>query len=110
MRRKIELYIGGLQADLDDQNLILFNYAFTDLETPSAVKNSFSKQVTLPGTPANAKIFGHSARVDRTAGYGGATGVQFNPGKKTPFTIYDEKRCMIERATCAWIPCFGMVR
>lgn len=97
MRRKIELYIGGIQADLDDQNLILYNYAFTDLETPSAVKNSFSKQVTLPGTPANAKIFGHTARVDRVSTGGNGVGVGFNPGRKTSFTIYDEKRCVIER-------------
>lgn len=91
MRRKIELYIGSRRADLDDQGLVLYNYAFTDLEKPTAVKNSFSKQVTLPGTPGNAAIFGHAGRVDRRTGGG------FNAGQKTPFRIYDEKGCIIER-------------
>lgn len=84
MRRKIELWIDGQQADLNEQGLVLFNYAFTDLENPTAVKNSYSQQVTLPGTPANADIFGHIAIADRRAGSG------FNPLRRTPFTIYNE--------------------
>ena len=91
MRRKIELYIGECRADLDDQALVLYNYAFTDLQAPTAVKNSYSKQVTLPGTPGNAAIFGHPSRPDRrTSGDEAVTGPAFNPGRKTPFTIYDE--------------------
>ena len=91
MRRKIELYIGTRRADLDDQGLVLYNYAFTDLEKPTAVKNSFSKQITLPGTPANAAIFGHAGRVDRRTASG------FHPGRKTPFRIYDEKGGILEK-------------
>ena len=60
MRRRIELYLGGKLADLDEQGFLLYNYAFTDLERPSTVKNSFSKQVTLPATPRNLAIFGHA--------------------------------------------------
>jgi len=84
MRRKIELYINGSQADISDQGLILFNYAYTDLENPTAVKNSYSKQVTLPGTDNNAAIFGNLARLDRITGGG------FSPLERTPFTIYNE--------------------
>ena len=91
MRRKIELYIGERRADQDDQGLVLYNYAFTDLEKPTAVKNSFSKQITLPGTPGNAAIFGHAGRVDRRTASG------FHPGRKTEFRLYDEKGCIIER-------------
>ena len=84
MRRRIELYINGSQADLSDQGLVLFNYAYTDLENPTAVKNSYSKQVTLPGTDNNAAIFGHLSRMDRVTGGG------FSPLVRTPFTIYNE--------------------
>ena len=91
MKRTIELYIDGKRADLDASGLILMNYAFTDLEKPTAVKNSYSKQITLPGTPANDAIFGHFARTDRRIEAGGsASGVAFNPGFKTPFIIYNE--------------------
>lgn len=97
MRRKIELYIGGKRADLDDQGLILYNYALTDLEKPTAVKNAYSKQVTLPGTPANDAIFGHYSRLDRiNAGTGGSIGPDFNPLVRTPFLIYDELGTIVE--------------
>lgn len=90
MRRKITLYIGGRAADLDEQGLVLYNYAFTDLQTPSVVKNSYSKSITLPGTPANAQIFGQYARLDRTTGNG------FDAGERTPFSIYDEAGQVLE--------------
>lgn len=85
MRRKIELYIDGQRADLDEQGFILYNYAVTDLEKPSAVRNSFSKQVKLPGTAANDAIFGGSFRSDREVRTTG-----FNPLVRTPFKIYSE--------------------
>ena len=84
MRRKIQLYIGENRADIDDQALVLFNYAFTDAEKPTAVKNSYSKPVTLPATPANDAIFGFYARVDRETSGTGSTGPSFNAGRKTP--------------------------
>ena len=90
MRRKIELYIDGSLADLSDQGLVLFNYAFTDMENPAAVKNSYSKQVTLPGTPANDIIFGHYYRTDRVTGNG------FDALRKTPFAIYAETGEILE--------------
>lgn len=91
MRRKIELYIDGSLADLSDQALVLYNYSLTDLQKPSAVKNSFSKQVTLPGTPANDAIFNYIYRPDRLTAAG-----TFHAGKKTAFTIYDEKGEILE--------------
>ena len=92
MRRKIELYIGGRRADLNDQALVLFNYSLTDIQKPTAVKNAYSKQITLPGTPANDAIFSGSYRVDRTVGPG-----QFNPLERTAFVIYDEKGTILEQ-------------
>ena len=91
MRRKIELYINGTLADLSDQGLVLFNYSLTDLQKPTAVKNGFSKQITLPGTPQNDFIFGHIERTDRVT-----TVRTFNPGKRSEFAIYDEKGQILE--------------
>ena len=91
MRRKIELYINGTLADLSDQGLVLFNYSLTDLQKPTAVKNGFSKQITLPGTPQNDFIFGHIERTDRVT-----TVSTFNPGKRSEFAIYDDKGQILE--------------
>ena len=82
MRRKLTLYIDGKAADISDDSFVLFNWAFTDLEKPTAVKNSYSKQITLPGTPANDEIFGLFSRPDHIIPTGG-----FNPLLRTPFTI-----------------------
>ena len=101
MKRTIELYIDGIRADLDTNGLILMNYALTDLEKPSAVKNSYSKQITLPGTPTNANIFGHIFRVDRVA----ATG--FNAGRKTPFEVFN---AMGEKVLTGYIRLDSVVR
>lgn len=94
MKRTIELYIDGHRADLDTNGLILMNYALTDLEKPTAVKNSYSKQVTLPGTPANAQIFNHIARADRRTSTG------FNAGKKAPFAAFNNEG---EKVLCGYL-------
>ena len=90
MRRKISLYIADQLVDLDDQSFILFNYTMDDLSNPTIVKNSFSQQITLKGTAANNKVFGHLFQADRRVEYQGGGGVTFNPSQKTPFTIYNE--------------------
>lgn len=101
MRRKISLYIGGYPADLDDQSFILFNYTMEDLSNPTIVKNSFSQQITLPGTPANNQIFGDLYRLDRVVDYySGNAGPGFNPSKKTPFSIYNELGEILESGYC----------
>lgn len=85
----IELYIGGMRADLDDGSLILMNYTFEDLQSPAAVKNSYSKQLTLKGTDGNNRIFGGIFRADRTSSSeAGGAGAAFNPSVRAPFTIY----------------------
>ena len=91
MRRNITLYIGDLPVDLDDSSFILFNYTFEDLSNPTVVKNSWSQQLTLPGTDRNNAVFGQYFRTDRRVGSGsGVIGADFNPLRKTPFTIYND--------------------
>ena len=97
MRRKISLYIGDQLVDLDDQSFILFNYTMDDLSNPAIVKNSFSQQITLKGTPNNNRVFGDAFKADRRIGnYGGQAGADFNASKKTPFTIYNEMDEILE--------------
>lgn len=101
MRRKIALYIGDELADIDEQTFILFNYTMDDLSNPTIVRNSFSQQVTLPGTPANNRIFGDYFRLDRkTALASGDTGYAFNASVKTPFTIFNEFGEVLESGYC----------
>lgn len=97
MRRKISLYIAGQKVDLDDQSFILFNYTMEDLSNPTIVKNSFSQQITLKGTPVNNRVFGRAFNLDRAIAYqGGAAGADFDPSRKTPFTIYNEMNEILE--------------
>ena len=80
MRNKVQLYIGGKRADLDDGSFILFTYTAEELTNPTIVRNSFSRQITLKGTPTNDEIFGHIYRNDRLTQYGGGTtGPDFDP-------------------------------
>lgn len=94
MRRRIDLYIAGTLADLSDQSFVLFNYAFADIQDPTVVKNEWSQQVTLPGTPTNNRIFDHYYRPDRITGPG------FNALKKTSFAIYADTGEILQRGYC----------
>lgn len=101
MRRKISLYIADNLVDLDDQSLILFNYTMEDLLNPTIVKNSYSNQITIKGTPNNNRLFGDIFRLDRVVTYNGGTlGTDFNPSQKTPFVIYNEMNEILESGYC----------
>lgn len=89
MKRVLTLKIGGLAADLDTAALVLFNYTAERMDSPASVKNSYSQQVTLPGTPGNGAIFGKFWRADRrtVSVPGRHTGVNFDAMRRTPFQI-----------------------
>ncbi len=88
-------------VDLDDKSLILFNYTMEDLTNPTIVKNAFSHQVTIKGTPNNNQLFGDIFRLDREVTYnGGFLGTDFNPSRKTPFVIYNELNEVLESGYC----------
>ena len=96
MRRQVRLYIGGQEADLGENDLILFNYTQEDLTNPTIVKNSYTQRVTLKGTPANNDIFGHIWRLDRQQGFGGEVGSDFDPSRKTGFRLFDGAGQLLE--------------
>lgn len=83
-------------VDLDDQAIILFNYANSELSNPTIVMNSFSKTITLKGTANNNRIFGNIYRSDRVTQYDGLVGMNFDPAKKTPFYIMNETNSILE--------------
>lgn len=89
MRRKVYLYIGGELCDLADDSFVLMNYRREDLESPAAVLNSWSQEVSLPRTGRNSAILGNYYRLDHTTTGAGGTGINFNALKRTPFVIYD---------------------
>lgn len=88
---KLRLYIDGQMADLSDSSLIQVSHTAEDLTDPTIVKNSYSKQVTLEGTPTNNKIFGGIFRLDHITKSG------FNPMCKTPFVVHDSTSQVVER-------------
>lgn len=77
--------------DIDEDNLILFNFTQEELENPTIVRNSYSQQITLKGTPQNNKIFTSAFRLDKSASTG------FNPRIKTDFIIYNEMGEILQR-------------
>lgn len=101
MKRRITLYIGStpVKADLDDGSFVLYNWSNGDLTEPAQIKNSWSRQITLPGTPSNDTIFGLMGRQDRDTVYGpsGGTGIYFDPSVRTPFQIFEEGGELLDR-------------
>ena len=92
MRRRISLYIADNLVDLDDDSFILFNYTAEETASPSVVRNSFTRTITLKGTARNNAIFGDIFRLDRVT----VEGVNFDATRKTPFVIYDEMGEILE--------------
>lgn len=88
MKQDIRLYIGEQEVEFKDDPKILFNYKISDSTKPTVIKNSFSKSITIDGTPRNNDIFGNIWNLERTQFYGNNVGVGFNPQVKTPFTLY----------------------
>lgn len=90
MKQDIRLYLAGKRADLKEDPKLLFNYKITDTENPGAVKNSFSKNITLEGTDNNNAIFGEIYDLSRLQQYGAGdySGKDFNPLKKAEFILY----------------------
>jgi len=62
----IELFIENTKIDLKDDIDISFTYESIDPDKLSSIKNTFSKTVSVPGTPSNNIAFGHIFRLDRT--------------------------------------------
>ena len=76
------LYIKGKYVDVDDDQLFLFTYSNNSVESPEAVKNNYSKTITLNGTPNNNKLFDEIYLLDSVINI-------FDTSKREPFELYD---------------------
>ena len=85
----IRLYIDNKEVDLPENFSIEYTYNSIDVLEPAAIKNSFSKTVSLPSTKNNDAIFGEIYRLDRNIieSDDKFTSVNFDPRKRVPFTI-----------------------
>ena len=98
----IEIYISNKKLDLIEDIDVNFTYTSIDTMNPSAVKNSFSKTVSVPSTPNNDEIFGHIWRFDSyitSSNPTNYTGVYFDPHKRTPFYIM-RNGAVVENGYC----------
>lgn len=101
MKRRIQLYIAGRPVDLSDDSWILFNWTREDLTNPTAVVNSSSHQIQIPGTCRNNSLFGSVFRLDRRTLFGiRYDGPEFDPTRKTPFMLYDDAGNILESGYC----------
>lgn len=89
---KYELYINDQLCDLNDDSIISLTYTMELLTNPTAVRNTYSHEVSLPQTPRNDKIFNALYRSDYLD-----NGDTFSPMEQVPFAIYNEAGERAER-------------
>lgn len=82
MKNDIRLFIGDEEIEFSQDPQILLNYKETELHNPTVVRNSFTKQIVVEGTPANNIIFGHIWDLTRVQDD------YFNPIRKTDFQLF----------------------
>lgn len=77
------LYINNQEIEFSNAPDVLFTFQEDDLTNPTIVKNSYTKTVTIPGTPNNNSIFDGIWNVERIQGDD-----NFNVTKRVPFSLY----------------------
>lgn len=82
MRNDIRLFINDREIEFNADPKILLNYKETELHNPTVARNSFTKQITVEGTPENDKVFDHIWNLERIQDG------NFNPIRKTDFELY----------------------
>lgn len=97
----IELYIENKKIDLAEDLEISFAYESIDPDKLSSIKNSFSKTVNIPGTPANNITFGHIFRSDKyiPVNTPGNIDSYYDPHKKVNWFI-NRNGILVNRGYC----------
>ena len=83
MRQEIELYLGGRSVEFNEPPEVLFSYIRTDYTDPTVLRNSYSKTLTIEGTPNNNQLFNSIYHLDSISKFG-----TFNPAKRMQFQLY----------------------
>lgn len=81
-RPYIELYINNQLIEFEEPPKVLMTYAHTELHNPTIVRNSYSKTLTINGTPNNNKVFNCFYDNNWVVGAG------YNPSQKMEFVLY----------------------
>lgn len=81
MTNTVELFLPEYgKLDIDNNISIPFTTQFEDLQNPSAIKNNFSKTLSIPSTPNNDKIFSHIWSTDSVI-------YDFDPSQRLDFAL-----------------------
>ena len=105
MRQEVHLYIGDREVEFSNPPDIFYNYKETELKNPTIVKNSFSRSITIEGTPNNNSLFGHFWDLERYQLGGGGSGPAFSPIQKANFklfvngNLYEKGYCKLDSVT-----------
>ena len=83
MVQEIHLYLDNKEVFFSEPPEILFTFQRIDYTNPTAIKNSFTKTVTIEGTPENNKVFGEIYLLGRTQNE-----LMYNPSKRVPFQLF----------------------
>ena len=83
MRQEIELFLGGQSVEFNEPPEILFSYIRTDYTDPTVLRNSYSKTLTIEGTPNNNRIFNSIYHLDQIVDIS-----TFNPAKRMDFQLF----------------------
>lgn len=97
----VELYIEGRRIDLKEDIILSFTYESIDPEKLSAIKNSFSKTVDVPGTASNNISFGHIFRFDKYIPMSAPSkiGSFYDPHKKVEWVL-NRNGSVVNRGYC----------
>lgn len=83
MRQEIELYLGGRSVEFNEPPEILFSYIRTDYTDPTVLRNSYSKTLTIEGTPNNNQIFNSIYHLEQIVDIS-----TFSPAKRMSFQLF----------------------
>lgn len=79
----LKIYINSNLIDIDEKTTVALNYTATDLESPAAVKNAYSKTISIRGTKNNNRIFSNLWKLDNQYGV-------LNPKKRVDCVITND--------------------
>lgn len=83
MRQEVSLFIAGTEVEFAQPPEILFSYIRTDYTDPTVLRNSYSKTLTIEGTPNNNRIFNSIYHLDQIVDPN-----TFNPARRMEFQLF----------------------